>query len=37
VITADNARDALRQIRDGDLDLVITDMKMPGMNGMGLL
>ena len=37
IITADNARDALRQIIESDLDLVITDMKMPGMNGMELL
>ena len=35
--TAGNARDALRLIRESDLDLVITDMKMPGMNGMDLL
>lgn len=37
VITADNARDALRHITDSDVDLVITDMKMPGMDGMELL
>ena len=37
VITTDNARDALRLIHEADLDLVITDMKMPGMNGMELL
>ena len=37
IITADNAPDALRIIREYDLDLVITDMKMPGMNGMELL
>lgn len=35
--TANNARDALRLIRESDLDLVITDMKMPGMSGMELL
>ncbi len=37
ILTADNAREALRLIREADLDLVITDMKMPGMNGMELL
>jgi len=37
IVTADNAPDALRIIREYDLDLVITDMKMPGMNGMELL
>ncbi len=36
-ITADNARNALRLIKGADLDLVITDMKMPGMSGMELL
>ena len=37
IVTVDNARDALGLIRESDLDLVITDMKMPGMNGMELL
>ncbi|MBW1802907.1 MAG: sigma-54-dependent Fis family transcriptional regulator [Deltaproteobacteria bacterium] len=37
IVTADNARNALRLIRESDLDLVITDMKMPGMSGMELL
>jgi len=37
IITEDNAVNALRLIREADLDLVITDMRMPGMNGMELL
>ena len=37
ILTAGSARDALRQIREADVDLVITDMKMPGMSGMELL
>jgi two-component system NtrC family response regulator len=37
IVTADNASDALSLIRESDLDLVITDMKMPGMNGIDLL
>jgi len=36
-VTASNARDALDLIRESDLDLVITDMRMPGLTGMGLL
>ncbi len=37
VLTADNAIDALRLIRESDIDLVITDMRMPGTSGMELL
>jgi two-component system NtrC family response regulator len=37
IMTADNAQAALGLIEAADLDLVITDMKMPGMSGMELL
>ena len=37
IVTADNARSALRLIEESDLDLVLTDMKMPGVSGMELL
>jgi two-component system NtrC family response regulator len=37
IITADNARSALRLIEESDLDLVLTDMKMPGVSGMELM
>jgi len=37
IMSADNGKDALCFIRDADLDLVITDMKMPAMDGMELL
>ena len=37
IITEDNVVSALRLVREADLDLVITDMRMPGMNGMELL
>ncbi|MFH1349857.1 MAG: response regulator [Pseudomonadota bacterium] len=36
-VTADNAHDAISLIMESDMDLVITDMKMPGMSGMDLL
>jgi len=37
IITANHAKDALHLIEEADLDLVITDMKMPAMSGMELL
>jgi two-component system NtrC family response regulator len=37
IVTADNARNALGLIKESDIDLVITDMKMPEMNGIELL
>jgi len=37
IITSDRADDALQLIRETELDLVITDMKMPGTNGMTIL
>jgi len=37
VIIAQSAPEALKIFQESELDLVITDMKMPGMNGMELL
>ncbi len=37
IVTANDAKAALATVREADLDLVITDMKMPGMSGMDLL
>jgi two-component system NtrC family response regulator len=37
IITADNPEKALQLIRESDLDLVISDMKMPGISGMTIL
>jgi len=37
ILTASNAREALRLIRNSDLDLLITDVKLPGTSGMDLL
>jgi two-component system, NtrC family, response regulator len=37
IVTANDARAGLATVREADLDLVITDMKMPGMSGMELL
>jgi two-component system, OmpR family, phosphate regulon sensor histidine kinase PhoR len=35
--TSDNAADALERIRDVDYDAVVSDIKMPGMDGLALL
>jgi len=37
IMTADKAQDALRLLQEADVDLVLTDMKMPAMSGMELL
>jgi putative two-component system response regulator len=36
VITADNAGEALRKLLSNDVDIMMTDIKMPGMNGLEL-
>ena len=36
VTTAENAHEALKQIREQDFDVVFTDIKMPGMDGVEL-
>ena len=36
VITADNAAEALERLDDRDLKIVLTDIRMPGMNGIEL-
>jgi two-component system NtrC family response regulator len=37
IVTTDSGQEALRLFRGSDIDLVITDMKMPGLSGMELL
>ena len=37
IITTDSSEVALRLIKESDLDLVVTDMKMPGISGMTIL
>jgi signal transduction histidine kinase len=37
VETTDTARDALKRIAEKDYDAIITDLKMPGMDGLALL
>jgi two-component system NtrC family response regulator len=36
-LTANTAAEALERLRENEVDLVLTDMKMPGMDGMDLL
>jgi len=36
VLTADNAEAALDKLRDTDVDIVLTDVRMPGMDGIEL-
>jgi two-component system NtrC family response regulator len=37
VFTAGNGEEALKMVRQTDLDLIVTDMRMPGMDGLELL
>jgi DNA-binding NtrC family response regulator len=37
IVTADNGQEALRKVEAEDFDLVITDMKMEGMDGLQVL
>jgi two-component system NtrC family response regulator len=37
IVTSDSGRTASHMIQEGDIDLLLTDMKMPGMSGMELL
>ena len=37
VATALNGQEALRCLKDGDFDVVLTDLVMPGMSGVALL
>lgn len=37
VLTAESGREGLELARNNDLDVVVTDMKMPGMDGMEVL
>ena len=37
VFTAPDGREALKVLADDDIDVVITDLKMPNLDGMGLL
>ena len=36
VTTAENAHEALERLRGGEYDLIVTDIRMPGMDGLEL-
>ncbi|MGH7183018.1 MAG: response regulator, partial [Nitrospiraceae bacterium] len=36
-VTADNGKDALRLIEQGDFDLVLLDLELPGLSGLDIL
>ena len=37
IIEAENGADALERLKQRDVDLILTDMNMPGMDGAGLI
>ena len=37
VFTSDNGKEALKIVRDNDIDIVLTDVRMPNMTGVALL
>jgi CheY-like chemotaxis protein len=37
IIEAENGADALERLKQRDVDLILTDMNMPGMDGAGLV
>ena len=37
VVTASDGQSALNQLKENEIDLVMTDLKMPGMDGLTLI